>query len=143
LTERKKYVLIGFKGEENMKKLMPCLFVFLLFVTKASSGEWDYVPNVSLRYIGNQNEEMFRETVSRVRDGPGVNFCYPLSKLPKEVNQAIWSELNSYDLDAGDVFMFSCGYERTTPKAIFVFLRITRINRDGTCNWVFYAWQVR
>jgi hypothetical protein len=102
------------------------------------SGEWDYVPNVALRYIDNDTDAEYNQRTS------GVNIDgYPISKLPKEVSQAMWNALDSYDLDVGDVFLFSCGYEWTSPKAIFVVLRITRINNDGTYTYNFRAWQVQ
>jgi hypothetical protein len=58
------------------------------------------------------------------------------------VNQAIWGELKSYDLDVGDIFIFSCGYEYggMTPKAIVIFLQIDRGKSGWTYNY--YAWQL-
>lgn len=123
-----------------MKLYILGLFFAVAVTTNAFPGEWDYVPNISLRYVKIQTEEEYRAGASELGNNLR-NFAVRLSKLPNEVSQAIWNELGSYNLDVGDVFMFTCGYEYTRPKMIVASIRITRINRDGTYNWVFYAWQ--
>jgi hypothetical protein len=123
----------------EMKKTYWAFLLSMVVVTNASSGEWDYVPNVQLEYIANYTEAEYNQRVYSLHPPP--SYMRHISKLPKEVNQAMWQALGSYDLDVGDVFIFSCGYEWTSPKIIAVTLRITKINRDGTYTYDFYAVQ--
>jgi hypothetical protein len=120
-----------------IKRRLLLLLNIVVFVGSVFSGEWDYVPNVEMQYMGNCNETQFRSAGNFNENG-----FHQISKLPKEVSQAIQEELKSYDLDIGDWFTFSCGWEWTTPKAIRVALRITNINSNGSYNYVFYAWQM-
>jgi hypothetical protein len=88
--------------------------------------------------VGNLTEGKFREVTSISQNG-----WHKISKLPQEVHQTMWRELESYDLDVGDCFIFTCGYEWTNPKEITVVLQITAINRDGTYSYNFHAWQMQ
>ncbi|MDR2658457.1 MAG: hypothetical protein LBC27_00495 [Spirochaetaceae bacterium] len=126
-----------------MKKRITGLLIVMTIAASAYSGEWDYVPDVELRYMNNLNEEAFHAVVPNVIGTIGISdgTVRLISKIPKEVKQAMHRGLNSYDLDIGDTFIFSCGYSWTTPKAIIVILRITKINKDGTYSYEFYATQ--
>jgi hypothetical protein len=44
-----------------VKKHLFGLSIILFFVCNLYSGEWDYVPNIQLRYISNDTEEEFYE----------------------------------------------------------------------------------
>jgi hypothetical protein len=124
--------------ERNMKKLVLVLLVFLAVTANVFSGEWDYVPNTEFRYLNNFSEEHFKLVASEWLDIVTQTF-QELKKLPKEVGQAIWKELESYNLESGDVFAFRCGYDSTRPKAILVFLRI----KEGNGGWTFSYYAVQ
>ena len=96
----------------------------------------NYVPNIELQYMGNCSAAQFANVGNFKEDG-----FHEIAKLPKEVSQAMLKELESYDLDIGDWFTFSCGKVEYTPKEIRVVLRISEINTNGTYTYNFYAWQ--
>ena len=125
------------KKPEMAKKIG--VYVLLVFVVTHSifSSEWSYVPNVDMTYMGTCSEAEFQNIGTFTQD----DGFHQIAKLPKEVTQKLQHELESYDLDVGDWFTFSCGYEYTTPKAIRIALRITAVNSNGTYRYVFYAWQ--
>ena len=88
------------------KKYFFGLLFILTFGNYIFSDEWDYVPNIQLRYLSNESVEGFRElggTFNPNNNQYGYQW-HRISKLPREVNQAIWNELRSYDLESGDVF---------------------------------------
>lgn len=119
-----------------VKKQVWCVLFAAAVTSGVSAGEWDYVPNVEMHYMGNVTEAQFENAGDFSENG-----FRAISKLPKEVTAAMHEALESYDLDAGDWFTFSCGFEYTRPKAIRVALRITKVNSNGTCSYSFYAWQ--
>ncbi|MDR0599330.1 MAG: hypothetical protein LBG84_04515 [Treponema sp.] len=122
-----------------MKRLLGT-FVFALIPAMVFAGEWDYVPNIEFHFAENLTGEMFEQKISTYTSSILKNHRF-ISNLPREVSQAMHNELDSYDLDVGDVFFFRCGYDARRPKAIFVVVRITGVNRDGTRGYEFYAWQ--
>ena len=119
-----------------IKKQVWCVLFAAVVTSGVSAGEWDFVPNVEMQYMGSVTEAQFEKAGELSEWG-----FRAISKLPKEVTAAMHEALESYDLDVGDWFTFSCGYEYTTPKAIRVALHITTINSNGTYSYVFYAWQ--
>jgi hypothetical protein len=121
-----------------MKRLLG-IIMFILISLIAFAGEWDYVPAIELRYLSNETDQRYHELIAAVGSPSSL---HQISKLPREVSQSISNGLRSYQLDVGDCFLFSCGYEWTRPKMIVVILRITSVNSDGTCHYIFYAWQM-
>jgi hypothetical protein len=104
----------------------------------AYTGNWDYIPNPHLDYVGNRSEKQFQESAARLGTDSDSR---PISKVPPEVIQAMSKELDSYGVSVGDCFLFFCGYEEQAPKAIVIFLRITAVNSDGKYRYVFYPRQ--
>ena len=129
------------------KKIFIGMLIIAAVTTNAFTGEWDYVPNVRTQYMMKMPEQVFRELGNEdqnavFRKWGSPHRVHQITKLPREVTQAMHKALESYNLEVGDVFWFGCGYDDRTPRTIAVFLRITQVNRDGTYSYNFYAWQV-
>ena len=121
-----------------IKKQVWCVLFAAAVTSGVSAGEWDFVPNVEMQYMGSVTEAQFEKAGELSEWG-----FRAISKLPKEVTAAMHEALESYDLDVGDWFTFSCGFEHGgRPKAIRVALRITKTNSNGTYSYSFYAWQM-
>jgi hypothetical protein len=128
-------------NKEKVESYMLGLIVFLITMLNVHAGEWDYIPNTNFSYYGSFTDQEFQENISAAASTGGhmLKDYHSIPKLPKEVSQAMHNKIKSYDLDVGDVFSFSCGYESwiMAPKAIVVFIRITRVKPDGTGRYFF------
>jgi hypothetical protein len=120
----------------NMRKVILVLLVVLV-VPVSVYADNTYV--VAFDYQGNFTEQNFQKNFSTTTVDGGRQ----ISKLPRDVTQAMEKELAKYSLDVGDVFRFGCiDISSILPTAFYVCFRITSVNRNGTYTYNYYAWQV-
>lgn len=130
-----------------MKKTVLVLFLTLagliLLVNNVYAGEWDYYMGEKMVvFLGNaKNDNSILQnsdgkTFSEVGDRLlKIENSYRLTKLSNDLYSFIWSMLNDYSLEDGDVFFVGAGYDWTTPKA---FVMVLRIKNNGK-SFEYYA----
>jgi hypothetical protein len=133
-----------FSGVFMMKNRVVLFLVLagLFFLTsEIYAGEWDfYAGEPEVIFFGNartetsalENGMTFSEIGnSLINELVGKGY-YKLSKLPNDLSSLVWSALNQYTLEDGDVFMVWAGYTWTSPKQFGLVLKITDNGKSFT-----------
>jgi len=126
-------------------KLLPFLtFVsMILFVNNVYAGEWDlYFGERNVIFLGNEKDDntVLQNANGRTFSEVGnmvlqTKNSYRLTKLSNDLSTFIWSMLNDYSLEDGDIFLANAGYDWGQPKT---FIMVLRINNGGK-SFEYYA----
>ena len=136
-----------------MKTMFKTVIAVLLLVMIANvnihAGEWANAMLV-VNACERASKAEFKELVADARSDALENGAREISKkAASEVIQRVFDEYNltRYDFDVvGFVFELHAEIESRmyadSNKKMFVLLRITKINRNGTFNYDCYAWEI-
>ena len=133
-----------------MKILFKTVIAVLLLAMAANvnvhAGEWANAV-LDVKYYENMDKAEFEEFVADVRSEVLESGASEISKkAASEVIQKLFDKYDLSDVGVGDVFGLDAEIESRIyadgNKAMFVLLRITKVNRNGTFNYDCYAWEL-